>query len=125
MQAILRPRVHVSTDGSGVVGHAAARLLADLGDATGLTAAYEVLLAEQVRPLGRDHPDTFIARGNLARLRGEMGDAAGAAAVYEELVDDHVRVLGRDHPDTFIARRNLVSWRGRPGIPLGSVRRIM
>jgi hypothetical protein len=34
-----RPKVLVTADGSGVVGHAGARLLADLADATGLTSA--------------------------------------------------------------------------------------
>lgn len=42
-----RPRLVVSTDGSGVVGHAGARLPADLAEATGLTTAYFTVL----RPL--------------------------------------------------------------------------
>jgi hypothetical protein len=32
-----RPKIVVSGDGRGVVGHAGTRLLADLADATGLT----------------------------------------------------------------------------------------
>jgi hypothetical protein len=35
----LRPKVYVSADGSWVVGHAGARLLADLADATGVSGA--------------------------------------------------------------------------------------
>ncbi|SCF83573.1 hypothetical protein GA0115254_1185133 [Streptomyces sp. Ncost-T10-10d] len=43
MQTIgLRPKVQVSADGSGVVGHAGARLLTDLADATGLTTTYSI-----------------------------------------------------------------------------------
>ena len=41
----LRPRIVVSADGRGVVNHAGARLLADLADATGLTAAVSEALA--------------------------------------------------------------------------------
>ena len=38
------------------------------------------LLADYLRVLGPDHPDTLTARSNLANWRGEAGDAAGAAA---------------------------------------------
>ena len=34
-----RPKIIVSADGRGVVGHAGARLLADVAEATGLTDA--------------------------------------------------------------------------------------
>jgi hypothetical protein len=34
-----RPKIIVSADGRGVVGHAGARLLADIAEVTGLTAA--------------------------------------------------------------------------------------
>ncbi|MBT1185781.1 hypothetical protein HET69_17690 [Streptomyces sp. CJ_13] len=34
-----RPWLHLSADGAGVVGHAWARLLADLADVAGLTGA--------------------------------------------------------------------------------------
>jgi hypothetical protein len=37
-----RPKVYVSVDGSGALGHAGPRLLADLADATGLTTAYSI-----------------------------------------------------------------------------------
>src|SRR5688572_16237159 len=42
-----RPRLAVTADGRGVVGHAGTRMLADLADATGLSAA----LAEALAPL--------------------------------------------------------------------------
>ncbi|MFF9091438.1 hypothetical protein ACF1BE_34810 [Streptomyces sp. NPDC014991] len=35
-----RPKLVVSADGHGVVSHAGSRLLAELADATGLTAAF-------------------------------------------------------------------------------------
>ncbi|MEU7606635.1 IS1380 family transposase, partial [Streptomyces sp. NPDC041003] len=55
-----RPRLHVSADGSGVVGHAGARLLADLADATGLTSAYSTALSP-LRPRGTGHDPARIA----------------------------------------------------------------
>ncbi|MFI1120545.1 IS1380 family transposase [Streptomyces hygroscopicus] len=55
VQAIgLRPKVHVTADGAGMVGHAGARLLVDLADATGLTAAYSDVL-RPLRPRGTGH----------------------------------------------------------------------
>jgi len=60
VQAILRLQVHVNTDGSGVVGRAGARLLADLADATGLTDAYSTAL-RSLRPRGTGHDPGRIA----------------------------------------------------------------
>lgn len=40
-----RPKVVVTADGRGVVGHAGTRLLADIADATGLTGAFGEALA--------------------------------------------------------------------------------
>ncbi|SFF90652.1 hypothetical protein SAMN05216251_1361, partial [Actinacidiphila alni] len=48
--------------------------------------------------LGPDHPDTLIARNNLARMRGEAGDPAAAAEATADLLTDGLRVLGPDHP---------------------------
>jgi len=44
-----RPRITVSADGRGVIGHAGARLLTDLADATGLTDGFGEVLAGQRR----------------------------------------------------------------------------
>lgn len=73
----------------------------------GAIADFEVLLADRLRVLGADHPDTLMTRGNLAAWRARSGDAAGAIAEYEVLLADQVRVLGADHPDTLGARHDL------------------
>ncbi|MBV7700292.1 transposase, partial [Streptomyces sp. TRM70350] len=74
VQAIgLRPKVQVSADGSGVVGHAGARLLADLADATGLTAAYSAAL-RPLRPRGTGHDPGRIAT-DLAVMLADGGEA--------------------------------------------------
>jgi Transposase DDE domain group 1 len=50
-----RPKIVTTADGRGVVGHAGARLLADLADATGLSAAFSDALAPlRVRSTGHD-----------------------------------------------------------------------
>ncbi|MFF3787694.1 tetratricopeptide repeat protein, partial [Streptomyces sp. NPDC001933] len=81
------------------------------GDAAGAATRFEELLADRVRVLGPDHPDTLTTRHNLAYWRGQAGDAAGAATRFEELLADRVRVLGTDHPDTLTTRQNLAHWR--------------
>jgi hypothetical protein len=54
------PRGVVSTDGSGVVSHAGARLLADLAHAIGLTHAYSTAMGP-LRPRGTGHDPGRIA----------------------------------------------------------------
>lgn len=83
MQAIgLRPKVHVSADGSGVVGHAGPRLPADLADATGLVAAYSAAL-RPLRPRGTGHDPGRIAT-DLAVLLADGGEAIADLAVLRD-----------------------------------------
>ncbi len=89
MQGIgLRPKIHVSADGSGVVGHAGARLLADLADATGLTAAYSSAL-KPLRPRGTGHDPGRIT-ADLAVMLADGGEAIADLAVLR----DQTRVFG-------------------------------
>ncbi|MFJ9566007.1 IS1380 family transposase [Streptomyces fuscichromogenes] len=83
MQAIgLRPKVHVSADGSGVAGHAGARLLADLADATGLTAAYSAAL-RPLRPRGTGHDPGRVVT-DLAVMLADGGEAIADLAVLRD-----------------------------------------
>lgn len=83
MQSLgLRPRVHVSADGSGVVGHAGARLLADLADATGLAAAYSTAL-RSLRPRGTGHDPGRIAT-DLTVMLAHGGEAIADLAVLRD-----------------------------------------
>ncbi|MGY6657781.1 tetratricopeptide repeat protein [Amycolatopsis sp. TRM77291] len=75
---------------------------------------------EAHKHLGPDHPDTLMARSNLASRRGEAGDPTGTATAYEELLTDYLRVLGPDHPSTLTARNNLAHWRGEAGDATGA-----
>ncbi|MET8747997.1 SAV_2336 N-terminal domain-related protein, partial [Streptomyces sp. NPDC004728] len=95
-----------------------------LGESGQVTAAiiHFQHLADTARDrLGRDHPDTLSARGNLAFWRGEAGDVAGAVEAFAGLLADRERVLGSDHPDTLSTRGNLAFWRGEAGDVAGAV----
>ena len=64
-------------------------------------------LADSVRILGQDHPQTLIARGNLTLAYQTAGDLGRAIPLHEQNVADLVRVLGEDHSDTLASRSNL------------------
>ncbi|WUY04945.1 IS1380 family transposase [Streptomyces anulatus] len=105
-----RPRLHVSADGVGVVGHDGARLLADLADVTGLTSSYSTALGP-LRPRGTGHdpgrittdPAVMVADGgeaitDLATLREQrevFGPIASTPTAWRLLAAVDERVLGR------------------------------
>ena len=64
---------------------------------------------------GPEHPDTLIARGNLAHYTGKAGDAAAARDQYAALLPIRERVSGPEHPDTLNARGNLARYTGEAG----------
>jgi hypothetical protein len=67
-------------------------------------------LAERI--LGAEHPDTLMARENLASAYHSAGRTAEAIPIKEQVVADRERILGAEHPDTLRARGNLaVSYR--------------
>src|SRR4051812_50085999 len=74
-----RPKIVVAADGRGVVGHAGARLLADLADATGLTAAFGDALAPlRARRSGHDPGRVAVDLAvMLADGGGAIADPAG------------------------------------------------
>nr|WP_281289023.1 IS1380 family transposase [Streptomyces cadmiisoli] len=78
----MRPKIYVSADGSGVVGRAGTRLLADLADATGLTAAYSTAL-RPLRPRGTGHDPGRITT-DLAVMLADGGEAFADLAVLRD-----------------------------------------
>ena len=64
-----RPKIIVSGDGRGVVGHAGARLLADVAEATGLTGAFSDAFASLRQRRGGHDPgrDRGGCGGNARR----------------------------------------------------------
>jgi hypothetical protein len=77
-----RPKITVTGDGRGVVGHVGARLLADLADATGLTSAFSEVLAG-LRQRGGGHDPGRIAV-DLAVMLADGGEAIADLAVLRD-----------------------------------------
>ncbi|WP_406068013.1 IS1380 family transposase [Micromonospora sp. NBC_01638] len=79
-----RPKITVTGDGRGVVGHAGARLIADLADATGLTSAFSQALAGlRQRQRQRGHDPGRIAV-DLAVVLADGGEAIADLAVLRD-----------------------------------------
>ncbi|HEV7896659.1 MAG TPA: IS1380 family transposase [Planosporangium sp.] len=80
-----RPKIVVSADGRGVVGHAGARLLADVAEATGLTAAFSDALAPlRQRDAGHDPGRVAV---DLAVMLADGGTAIADLAVLRNQAD--------------------------------------
>ncbi|MET8530363.1 IS1380 family transposase [Micromonospora sp. NPDC005172] len=77
-----RPKITVTGDGRGVVGHAGARLLADLADATGLTSTFSRALAGlRLRRSGHDPGRIAV---DLAITLADGGEAIADLAVLRD-----------------------------------------
>ncbi|WP_285475054.1 IS1380 family transposase [Actinoplanes sp. NBRC 101535] len=74
-----RPKISVTGDGRGVVGHAGARLLADLADTTGLTSAFSQALAGFRQRRGGHDPGRIAV--DLAVTLADGGEAIADLAV--------------------------------------------
>ena len=74
-----RPKIVVTANGRGVVGHAGGRLLADLADATGLSAAMsDALVSLRQRESGHDPGRVAV---DLAVMLADGGEAISDLAV--------------------------------------------
>jgi tetratricopeptide (TPR) repeat protein len=86
----------------------AAGLLNLLGDSAAQSIMIgERLLAARERDLGPDHPDTLMARNNLANAYRDAGRLDEAISLHEQNLAAYERVLGPDHPYTLASRDNL------------------
>ena len=78
-----RPKIVVSADGRGVVGHAGTRLVADLADATGLSVAVSDALAPLRRRASGHDPGRALFCLSLSIPSGVHGlGMFGGAANY-------------------------------------------
>ncbi|WP_034267804.1 IS1380 family transposase [Actinospica robiniae] len=80
--ATSRPRLVVSSDGRGVVGHAGSRLLADVAEVTGLEAGFLDALAPLRRRAGGHAPGRVAV--DLAVMPADGGEAISDLAVLRE-----------------------------------------
>ncbi len=77
-----RPKIIVSADGRGVVGHAGARLLADVAEVTGLTGGFgDVLAGLRQRQSGHDPGRIAV---DLAVMLADGGEAISDLAVLRD-----------------------------------------
>jgi Transposase DDE domain group 1 len=108
-----RPKISVTADGRGVVGHAGARLLADIADATGLTAGFSTGL-QPLRQRRSSHDPGRIAV-DVAVMLADGGEAIADLAVL------------RDQPELFgPVASDPTAWRllsAIDGAALGRLRR--
>lgn len=106
-----RPKLVVTADGRGVVGHAGARMLADLADVTGLSAAITEALAP-LRQRDRGHDPGRVAL-DLAVMLADGGEAITDLAVL------------RNQPDLFgPVASDATAWRVLAGIDAAALARI-
>ena len=89
-----RPKIIVSADGRGVVGHAGARLVADLAEAAGLTRTFGDALAE-LRQRQSGHDPGRIAV-DVAVMLADGGEAISDLAVLR----DQATLFGRVASDS-------------------------
>ena len=80
-----RPKLVVTADGRGVVGHAGTRMLADLADAAGLSIALSEALAP-LRQRDRGHDPGRVAL-DLAVMLADGGEAITDLAVLRNQSD--------------------------------------
>jgi hypothetical protein len=59
------------------------------------------------RLLGPEHPDTLMARANLATSYSQAGRTNDAITLLEAVLADSERLLGPEHPNTLTARAYL------------------
>lgn len=106
-----RPRLKVSGDGTHVVGHAGARLLSDLADATGLTEGLSVAMAPtKQRRRGHDRGQVLA---DVAVMIADGGDAISDLAVL------------RDQPELFgEVASTPTAWRTLEAIDAAALARI-
>lgn len=80
-----RPRVKVTGDGAGIVNHVGARLVSDLADDVGLTAALSVAMAPtKQRRRGHDRGEVLV---DVAVMLADGGDTISDVAVLRHQPD--------------------------------------
>jgi hypothetical protein len=107
----IRPRLKVTADGSRVVGHAGARLLSDLADASGLTEGLSVAMAPtKQRQRGHDRGRVLA---DVAVMIADGGDAISELAVL------------RNQPELFgVVASTPTAWRALEAIDAAALERI-
>ncbi|HEY2287466.1 MAG TPA: tetratricopeptide repeat protein [Streptosporangiaceae bacterium] len=115
--AALLPHARAVLDPASSAMFAMAQYLGRTGrHAAARDLVQQVFEARQARR-GADHPDTLLARADLAFWIGQTEDPASARDQFAALVPVNARVLGAEHPHTLAARSNLARSTGLAGDP--------
>jgi tetratricopeptide (TPR) repeat protein len=91
------------------VGDRAATYRQFQGQTSEAVDLFQLVLTDQCRVLGDDHPHTLTTRHNLALAYRTVGRTTEAIDLYQQVLTDRRRVLGDDHPGTLNARHNLAA----------------
>lgn len=83
--------------------------LREAGDLRRAIPVLEHAVAERLRTLGPDHPETLESRHNLAVAYRSAGRINEAIQLHHTTLRDYERVLGLDHRDTLESRHNLAN----------------
>ncbi|GAA0470311.1 hypothetical protein GCM10009531_74950 [Actinoplanes capillaceus] len=70
----------------------------------------EQVLTDRERILGNQHPDTILARANLAAFYWQDGRKNEAVALLTRAVEQFREIVGPKHPDTVAHARMLDRW---------------
>jgi len=118
--ALLLPHAQAALDAGSEGMAQIASYLGRSGSHPAAMELYQGVFEARARALGPEHPDTLIARSNLAWWTGETGNVAGARDECAALLPVIERALGPEHPDTLGARANLARWTGQAGDAAGA-----
>ncbi|MBD0692984.1 tetratricopeptide repeat protein [Streptomyces sp. CBMA123] len=99
-----RDNLTTGGDAARAVIRARAAEAALLGPGRAAVRRWELLVADAIRMLGPDDPETLAVYGNHAGVVGAGGDHAWAVQLYEDLVDRCEQVLGPNHRESLVAR---------------------
>lgn len=89
--------------------------LLDCGDEDEAFFILVSVLEDATRNLGREHPFTLEALGNLANAYSTVGPPAKARETYRQLMVLSEETLGPKHPKTLEAIRRHAIWQAREG----------
>ncbi|MFC0430660.1 tetratricopeptide repeat protein [Kutzneria buriramensis] len=93
----------------------------EAGDPVATLAAFEALLADELRVLGPDHRETLATRGNIARWLGELGDPHAARAALEDLLAAEIEAFGPHDVFCLTTRGDIAYWQGEAGDPVAAL----
>jgi eukaryotic-like serine/threonine-protein kinase len=110
-----RVRIYGRDDADALVIRRRLAALVGMRDPAAALADLRFVLADCLRVLGPDHPDTLRCRAMVAVWTCNAGDDVAGIDALRTVVADQARILGHNHLDTLRNRGNLACHIGRVG----------